>query len=141
MKFAARTTFAALSRVAFIVILGIVINLVAFYCLPNMCDLPDVGSAGESLFGCTLALIVGLVLLLAFPLAYLFVAYKYGFQKALHFAYVQNKMHFYEYFSVKMTAFTDSAKDDKSGNFISTAGKFLDKLHDVPFLFRFIINF
>lgn len=146
VKFVFKTTFKAFSRVALMVIFGIVLNLILLFFLPDMCSL-DKGDAslmeyvGNVASGCTPALIFGLLFAIGFPFAYFFLAQKFGVQSAIHYAYVENKPYFYQYFTDKMMSHVAKKQANSSAGLMEITGKFLTKLNDVPFIFRIIINF
>lgn len=145
VKFAAKTTFVAISRVVLIIVLGIVLNLTLLFLLPDMCNLTR-GEAGlmdyigQIAQGCSGTLIFGLLFILFFPILYYFIAQKYGVQKALQYAYVQNKNFFYEYFASKVTGIIANKKLPQN-TWVSATARLLDKMDNVPFIFRWILGF
>ncbi|MGB0931804.1 MAG: hypothetical protein ACPGVB_13565, partial [Chitinophagales bacterium] len=129
----------------FFVFFGVFMNWVLFLFLPDLCN---ISREGLSLFpyltkvasDCTLGFIVGLLFLVGFPAGFVFLGYKYSLQNAIQYSYVKNKDTFYKYFSTKMLSFVEKKQSGNAG-VMQLAGNFLEKLDNVPWAMRAVINF
>jgi len=145
VRFGAGIAWQVVSRIIFFTFIGVLINWVLFFMLPDMCNLSSEDLAWgtylqELASQCTVGFIVGLLFLIGFPAAYIFLGYKYSFQNAIHYAYVKNKSTFYDYISDKMLSFV-ADKQSGSTSALQLAGNFLEKLDNVPWVMRVVINF
>ncbi|OWY18901.1 hypothetical protein C7N43_26400 [Sphingobacteriales bacterium UPWRP_1] len=136
LKFAAKTSWLAITRLLFFGAGGFLLNLALFLLLPNLCV-----NTGTSI--CAWRIAAAALLLLAFPVLYLLVGYKYTIQKVIHFAYVENKDFFYRYTVNKLADFLDRNKT--TGNMVTGGAKlivrFFDKLDNMPFAIRAVLRF
>lgn len=136
LKFAARTSWLAISRLFFFGIGAVILNLILFALLTNLCV-----SAASAV--CTTRVVAGVILLLVFPVLHIFAGYKYTIQKVIHFAYIENKDFFYRYTVNKLAAFLDANKT--TGSMVSGGAKlvsrFFDKLENMPFAIRAVVRF
>ncbi|MEZ4888900.1 MAG: hypothetical protein R3E32_29510 [Chitinophagales bacterium] len=146
IRFGVGITWKVVSRIIFFTFLGVVINWVLFFMLPDMCDLQQSQQGGmiayfqELISHCFLAFAIGVSFLVLFPIAYIFLSYKQSLQSAIYYVYVKNKETFYKYISDRMLSFVEKKKTgDKS--VVQLAGNFLEKLDNVPFVMRWIIGF
>ncbi len=147
LRFAAKGTWLAVSRVLFFAIAGLVLNIVLFWYLPDMCDLTrgDL-SLGQYMGGiatnCTAAFVVGILLIPVFPALYAFLGYKYAIQKTIHYAYVENKDTFYEYTVNRLVDFIDNNQSASKGvlGAVGLADRFFDKLDNMPFVLKNVMK-
>ena len=146
IRFGAGITWRVVSRILFFIFMGIVINWVLFFFLPDMCDLEQSQQGGmmsyvkELISDCFFSFAVGVLFLIGFPLGYVFLGYKQGLQGGIYYAYVQNKATFYKYISDRMLSFVEN-KQAGNKSVVQIAGNFLEKLDNVPFVMRWIIGF
>ncbi len=110
VRFAGGIAWQLISRVMLFIFLGVVINWVLFFLLPDMCSLSGEGMGWlaylkEIASQCTISFIIGFLFLIAFPFAFVFLGYKYSIQNAIHYSYVKNKSTFYQYLSNRMLSF------------------------------------
>ncbi len=146
IRFGVGITWQVVSRILFFTFLGVVFNWVLFFFLPDMCDLQQSQQGGmmayveELISDCFFSFAIGLVFLLGFPIAYIFLSYKQSLQGGIYYAYVKNKATFYKYISDRMLAFVEN-KQTGNKSVVQLAGNFLEKLDNVPFVMRWIIRF
>lgn len=149
LGFVIGTTWVGISRFIFFVTFGVIVNLVLIYFLPDMCD--AVRGNEESFWkylvstasGCTFSFVMIALFAIGFPMLYIVLGYKYAFKRILQHAYVKNKDVFYEYFTERLTSFIakKQAKDNTTNSVITLAGRFLQKLNNMPFVLRWVVSF
>lgn len=145
VRFGAGIAWQLISRVILFVFFGVLINWVFFFLLPDMCSIEGEGLGWmtymrEVASQCTISFIVGFLFLIAFPIAFVFLGYKYSIQNAIHYSYVKNKDTFYHYLSNRMLSFVET-KQSGDSNALQLAGNFLEKLDNVPWVMRTVIGF
>lgn len=146
IRFGAGITWRVVSRILFFIFMGIVLNWVLFFFLPDMCDLQQSQGSGwtsymqELISDCFFSFALGVLFIVGFPLAYIFLGYKQGLQGGIYYAYVKNKATFYKYISDRMLSFVEN-KQTGNTSVVQIAGNFLEKLDNMPFVMRWIVRF
>lgn len=137
-----QSTWAYTSRLVGIVALGILLNIIFFFLIPDRCQLSLDKSYIYVLKNCFPAFVIGLLFLVGFPIAYFFVAQQYAIQKVIETVYIKHKDEFYEYLTDNLIKFTNNNKSLagslQAGNVLHS---FFKKLDNLPFIFRIVVKY
>lgn len=145
LRFAGKTFWIGIRNILGFALMGFIVNLILLMYLPNICELTDATSmfSFSNIGNCTGLLVVSLLFLIIFPIAYIYLGYKYAIQSTIHRVYVKNKGWFYDLIVERLFQFLGNKTTSKvlnaadAGSWISG---FFEQLDKVPRSFRLVIN-
>ncbi len=149
IKFAAGVTWIAVSRVLFFFIFGLLLNVVLWWNLPDLCNTsdPDVHMVAKTT-ACSFSFVISVLFLLVFPVLYLVLGYRHSIWSTARHVYSDQKEKLFRYTTNRFVRFKEKSetetngKEDEAenGHLLQLATNFFDKLDGMPFVFRGVMS-
>lgn len=138
LKFTANTGWVFARSILGFTLLGLILNIVFFFLLPDRCAVQ--GSVGAIISDCADAVLIGLLFIPIFPILYGILGYRLALQRTIHFAYVQNRENLFNYVIDRFVGFVQKNAGNSVTNAGSLATRFFNQLDNLPFALRAIMK-